>query len=79
MSTSDHTSHQHPNADDIPDGSSSDTGHEDTASGGVSQGGDEQGDNDDDHNPDDAISHPQQVDVEHGTDTSGKPIDNPSG
>lgn len=78
MSTSDHTSHQHPNADDIPDGSSSDTGHEDTASGGVSQGASEQGASDDD-DPDDAISNPQQVDVEHGTDAGGKPIDNPSG
>ncbi|WP_243063165.1 hypothetical protein [Humibacter sp. RRB41] len=60
---------QHPNAEDIPDGSSSDTGHEDTASGGVSQD-DGDSDSDDDSNG---------IDREHDTDSNGIPLENPSG
>ncbi|WP_243064532.1 hypothetical protein [Humibacter sp. RRB41] len=62
---------KHPDAENIPDGSRSETDHEDTASGGVSPDGNV--------GTDDRVVDPDEVDREHDTDASGTPIDNPSG
>jgi len=64
-------------ADDLPDGSASETTHEDTASGGVQQ--DDSDEDADDSRARDLTVDPEDVDPEHDTGPDGTPVDNPSG